>query len=58
VSRNHERVAKRAFALVHGQVDEAAYDVNKGSFGVRIRPGSVKETILYPDIMELSQTVQ
>ena len=48
-TRDHERVAKRIFALLYAQVDESLYDVNKGDFGVRIRPGSGKGTIPYPD---------
>ena len=50
-TRDHERVAKRIFALLYAQVDESLYDVNKGDFGVRIRPGSGKGTILYPDVV-------
>lgn len=50
-TRDHARVAKRIFALLYAQVDESLYDVNKGDFGVRIRPGSGKGTILYPDVV-------
>jgi Uma2 family endonuclease len=50
-TRDHERVAKRIFALLYSQVDEKVYDVNKGDFGVRIRPGSGRGTILYPDVL-------
>jgi Uma2 family endonuclease len=50
-TRDHERVAKRIFALLYAQVDESLYDVNKGDFGVRIQPGSGKGTILYPDVV-------
>ena len=41
-TRDHERVAKRIFALLYAAVDEARFDVNKGDFGVRIRPGRGK----------------
>jgi Uma2 family endonuclease len=50
-TRAHERVAKRIFALLYAQVDETAFDVNKGAFGVRIRPGSERGSILYPDVL-------
>lgn len=50
-TRGHERVAKRVFALLHAQVDETRFDVNKGDFGVRIRPGRGRGTILYPDVL-------
>jgi len=48
-TRDHERVVKRIFALLYSQLDESLYDVNKGGFGVSIRLGSGKDTILYPD---------
>lgn len=50
-TRDHERVAKRVFALLYAQVDEKRFDVNKGDFGVRIRPGSRRGSILYPDVL-------
>lgn len=50
-TRDHERVAKRIFALLYASVDEGMFDVNKGDFGVRIRPGAGKGTILYPDVV-------
>jgi Uma2 family endonuclease len=50
-TRDHERVAKRVFALLYAQVDESTFDVNKGDFGVRIRPGSGNGSILYPDVL-------
>ena len=50
-TRDHERVAKRIFALLYAVVDEAWFDVNKGDFGVRIRPGQSKGSILYPDVV-------
>lgn len=50
-TRDHERVAKRIFALLYARVDEARFDVNKGDFGVRIRPGEGKGSILYPDVI-------
>ena len=50
-TRDHERVAKRVFALLYAQVDESVFDVNKGDFGVRVRPGSGKGSILYPDVL-------
>jgi Uma2 family endonuclease len=50
-TRNHKRVAKRIFVSLHAQVDESAFDVNKGDFGVRIRSGSGKGSILYPDVV-------
>lgn len=50
-TRDHERVAKRVFASLYAQIDEASFDVNKGDFGVRIRPGSGKGSILYPDVL-------
>ena len=50
-TRGHERVAKRIFALLYAAADESRFDVNKGDFGVRIKPGSGKGTILYPDVV-------
>lgn len=50
-TRDHERVAKRVFASLYAQIDETSFDVNKGDFGVRIRPGSGKGSILYPDVL-------
>ena len=50
-TRLHERVAKRIFALLYASVDERAFDVTKAEFGVRIRPGSGRGTILYPDVL-------
>ncbi len=50
-TRDHERVAKRIFALLYAQVDELRFDVNKGDFGVRIRSGEGKGSILYPDVV-------
>ncbi|GAB6845294.1 Uma2 family endonuclease [Methylorubrum rhodinum] len=50
-TRDHERVAKRIFSLLYAQVDEARFDVNKGDFGVRIRPGEGRGSILYPDVV-------
>ena len=50
-TRDHERVAKRIFALLYAAVDESRFDVNKGDFGVRIRPGTGKGSILYPDVV-------
>lgn len=50
-TRDHERVAKRVFIALLSQVDAATFDVNKGDFGVRIKPGEGKGTILYPDVV-------
>jgi Uma2 family endonuclease len=50
-TRAHERVAKRIFRALYDQVDEAIFDVNKGDFGVRIRAGTGKGTVLYPDVV-------
>lgn len=50
-TRGHERVAKRVFALLYAAVDESRFDVNKGDFGVRIRPGRGAGSILYPDVV-------
>ena len=50
-SRDHERVAKRIFVSLLRQVDEAEFDVNKGDFGVRIRDGNGRGSILLPDVM-------
>ncbi|WP_342151134.1 Uma2 family endonuclease [Methylorubrum sp. SB2] len=55
-TRDHERVAKRIFSLLYGQVDEARFDVNKGDFGVRIRPGEGRGSILYPDVVVDAQS--
>lgn len=50
-TRDHERVAKRIFALLYARVDEARFDVNKGDFGVRTHPSRGKGSILYPDVV-------
>lgn len=50
-TRDHEKVAKRIFVSLLGQCDEAVFDVNKGDFGVRIKPGSGQGSILYPDVV-------
>ena len=50
-TRDHERLAKRIFAALFSQCDDATYDVNKGDFGVRIRPGKGKGSIFYPDVV-------
>ncbi len=50
-SRDHERIAKRMFAALYAQVDEATFDVNKGDFGVRIRPHGGRGSVLYPDVL-------
>lgn len=50
-SRDHERIAKRLFAALYAQVDEAAFDVNKGDFGVRVRPHGGRGSLLYPDVV-------
>ena len=50
-SRDHERVAKRIFVSLLRQVDESEFDVNKGDFGVRIRDGQGRGSILLPDVM-------
>ena len=50
-TQDHERVAKRIFVSLLGQCDEAIFDVNKGDFGVRIKPGSGQGSILYPDVV-------
>ncbi len=57
-TRDHERVAKRVFVALHARADEAAFDVNKGDFGVRIRPGRGQGTILYPDVVVDQQSGQ
>lgn len=50
-TRDHERVAKRVFAALLVQCDEPTYDVNKGDFGVRIKAGTGKGSIYYPDVV-------
>ena len=50
-SRDHERVAKRIFAGLFQQVDDGAFDVNKGDFGVRIREGQARGSVLLPDVL-------
>ena len=50
-SRDHERVAKRIFVSLLRQVDEEKFDVNKRDFGVRIRDGHGRGSILLPDVM-------
>ncbi|KZB98974.1 hypothetical protein AU375_04777 [Methylobacterium radiotolerans] len=50
-TRDHERVAKRVFAALLLQCDESTYDVNKGEFGVRIKAGTGKGSIYYPDVV-------
>ena len=50
-TRDHERVAKRVFAALLAQCDEDSYDVNKGDFGVRIKPGRGKGSVFYPDVV-------
>ena len=47
-TRDHKRVAKRIVALLYARIDEARFDVNKGGFHVRIRPGQGKGSLLYP----------
>ncbi len=49
--RDHERVAKRIFASLFQQVDDGAFDVNKGDFGVRIREGQARGSVLLPDVL-------
>jgi Uma2 family endonuclease len=50
-TRGHERVAKRVFVALLRQVDAARLDVNKGDFGVRIRPGNKAGSVLLPDVL-------
>ena len=50
-TRDHERIAKRVFICLHVRCDPEIYDVNKGDFGVRIRPGRGRGSILYPDVV-------
>ena len=50
-SRNHERVAKRIFASLFRQVDDGQFDVNKGDFGVRIKDGHGRGSVLLPDVL-------
>lgn len=57
-TRDHERVAKRIFMALAAQIDETIFDVNKGDFGVRIRPGRGRGTILYPDVIVDAQSAQ
>lgn len=55
-TRNHERVAKEVFFALHAQVDRNVFDVNKGDFGVRIKPGNKAGSILLPDVLVDVQT--
>lgn len=55
-TRNHERVAKEVFFALHMQVNQNEFDVNKGDFGVRIRPGNKAGSILLPDVLVDVQT--
>ena len=50
-TRDHERVAKRIFASLFRQVDDSRFDVNKGDFGVRIKDGRGRGSILLPDVL-------
>ena len=50
-SRDHERVAKRIFSSLFQQLDDGAFDVNKGDFGVRIREGQARGSVLLPDVL-------
>ncbi len=50
-SRDHARVAKRIFVSLLRQVDDGEFDVNKGDFGVRIRDGHGRGSILLPDVV-------
>ena len=50
-SRNHERVAKRIFASLFRQVADGQFDVNKGDFGVRIKDGHGRGSVLLPDVL-------
>ena len=50
-SRDHQRIAKRIFASLYRQVDDSAFDVNKGDFGVRIGDGRSRGSILLPDVL-------
>ena len=50
-SRDHERIAKRLFAFLYAQVEEASFDVNKGGFGVRVRPTGGRGSVLSPDVV-------
>jgi Uma2 family endonuclease len=50
-TRDHERIAKQVFVALFSAVDATRFDVNKGDFGVRIRAGDKRGSILYPDVV-------